>query len=79
MTEQTAQTAREEQAQRLEKIAAEARLVADHALVAATHFRNAELARAGAHGFAAEGHLVNVKRMLDEVAVHWASRSVAQA
>ncbi len=70
---------REEQAQRLEKVAAEAKLVADHALVAATHFRNGELARAGAHGFAAQGHLANVRRLLDEVSVDWASRSVPRA
>jgi hypothetical protein len=79
MNVNAAREAREEQAQRLEKVAAEAKLIADHALVAATHFRNGEFARAGAHGFAAEGHLVNLRRMLDEVAVNWASRSVAQA
>ncbi len=79
MNGDAARVAREEQAQRLEKLATEAKLVADHALVAATHFRNAELARAGAHGFAAEGHLANARRLLEEVAVHWASRSIAQA
>jgi hypothetical protein len=31
--------------------------------------------RAGAHAFALEGHLVNARRLLDEVAVDHASRA----
>jgi hypothetical protein len=63
--------AREEQARRLDTLAGDADKIAAHARIAATHFRNGEVPRAGAH----EGHLVNVRRLLDEVAVEHASRA----
>jgi hypothetical protein len=67
--------AREEQAKRFDAIATEAAALADHARIAATHFRNAEVARAGAHALALQGHLVNLGRILDEIAVVHASRA----
>jgi hypothetical protein len=67
--------AREAQAQRLDALAAEADKIAAHARIAATHFRGGEVPRAGAHTFALEGHLVNARRLLDEVAVDHASRA----
>lgn len=68
---------REEQARRFDAIVEEAGKIADHARVAATHFRAGEVARAGAHALAAEGHLINARRLLDEIAVVHASRSRA--
>lgn len=76
--EPAAQERREQQARRLEQIADEARQLADHARVAASHFRSDEIARAGAHALALEGHLVSVRRLLDEIAVLHASRSKAR-
>jgi hypothetical protein len=67
--------AREEQARRLDTLAGDADKIAAHARIAATHFRNGEVPRAGAHALALEGHLVNVRRLLDEVAVEHASRA----
>jgi hypothetical protein len=67
--------AREAQAQRLDALAAEADKIAAHARIAATHFRGGEVPRAGAHALALEGHLVNARRLLDEVAVDHASRA----
>jgi hypothetical protein len=69
---------RAQQARRLEQIADEAQLLADHARVAAGHFRSGEIAPAGAHALALEGHLINVRRLLDEIAVLHARRSNAQ-
>lgn len=70
-----ATAAREEQARRFDQIAEEAGKVADHARIAATHFRNAEVPRAGAHALALEGHMINARRILDEIAVVHASRA----
>lgn len=67
--------AREEQARRLDTLAGDADKIAAHARIAATHFRNGEVPRAGAQALALEGHLVNVRRLLDEVAVEHASRA----
>jgi hypothetical protein len=69
--------ARERQAARLDSIASEAESLAAHARTTAAHFRNHEIARAGAHALALEGHLVNIRRALDEVAVEHAGRSKA--
>jgi hypothetical protein len=67
--------ARETQAQRLDALAAEADKIAAHARIAATHFRNDEVPRAGAHALALEGHMINARRLLDEVAIDHASRA----
>jgi hypothetical protein len=77
-TENGGSEPRAQQARRLEQIADEARRLADHARVAAGHFRSVEIARAGAHALALEGHLINIRRLLDETAVQHASRSNAQ-
>ena len=69
---------RDLQAQRLDRVGDEARRLADHARVAAGHFRSGEFARAGAHALALEGHLLNMRRLLDEVAILHASRSKAE-
>jgi hypothetical protein len=69
--------ARERQAERFDSIAREAENLAAHARTAAAHFRNHEIPRAGAHALALEGHLVNIGRTLDEVAVEHAGRSKA--
>ena len=68
-------TAREEQAKRFDAIVEEAGKIADHARIAATHMRNAEVPRAGAHALALEGHLINARRLLDEIAVEHAKRA----
>jgi acetyl esterase/lipase len=67
--------ARERQASRFDLIASEAESAAAHARTAAVHFRNFEIPRAGAHAFALEGHLANIRRVLDEAAVEHAGRS----
>jgi hypothetical protein len=67
--------AREEQARRLDTVVQEAAKLADHACIAATHFRAGEIPRAGAHILALEGHLIAVRRLLDEVAVAHAARA----
>ena len=68
--------ARERQAARFDLIAVEAESLAAHARTAAAHFRNGEIPRASAHAFALEGHLVNVRRALDEATIEHAGRSV---
>ena len=68
---------KESQAERFDRIAAEASLLGDHARVAASHFRSGEVARAAAHGLAAEGHLVAIRALLVAIASLHASRSRA--
>lgn len=70
-----ATAAREEQAKRFDALAEEAAKAAEHARIAAIHFRNAEVPRAGAHALALEGHMINARRILDEIAVVHASRA----
>ena len=67
--------ARERQSQRLQSIAREAEQLAAHARSTATHFRDREIARAGAHALALEGHLVMIRRLLDEIAISHAEKS----
>ena len=67
---------RERQAARFDLIAREADSLAAHARTAAAHFRNHEIPRAGAHAFALEGHLSNIRRALDEAAIEHAGRSI---
>jgi hypothetical protein len=64
-----ASAAHEEQAARFVSIAEEAAKLADHARIAAAHFRSGEVSRAGAHALALQGHLIVVRNLLDEVAV----------
>jgi hypothetical protein len=68
-------TTREDQAERLERIAAEAQRLADHARVAAGHFRAQDIPRGAAHGLALAGHLANIRALFDEVASAHASKS----
>lgn len=68
---------RERQAARFDLIAREADSLAAHARTAATHFRNQEVPRAGAHAFALEGHLANIRHLLAEAAIEHAGRSRA--
>ena len=72
-----ADLAREEQAKKLDRIADEAVMLAEHARVAATHFRSGEVPRAGAHALALEGHLIAARRLLDEIAVAHAAKARA--
>ena len=67
--------AREEQARRLDAIAVEAGKLVEHAKIAASHFRAGEVPRAGAHVLALEGHLIAVRRLLDETALTHALRA----
>ena len=60
---------REMVAERFDRAAAELRTAADHLDIAAGHFRAGEVPRGCAHGFAAEGHMVNARRLVDENAV----------
>ena len=46
-----------------------------HARSTVAHFQDGELARAGAHGLAIEGHLATARRLLDEAAIDWARHS----
>lgn len=66
---------REEQAKKFDAIVEQATVVADHARIAATHFRAGEVARAGAHALALEGHLNLARRLLDEISVEHAARA----
>ena len=76
MSETDKDAARARQADRFELIASEAERAAAHARTAASHFRNREIAPAGAHALALEGHLVSMRRALDEIAVEHAEKSV---
>ena len=67
--------AREEQAKRFDAMIEEASKVADHARIAAAHFRSGEVPRAGAHALALEGHLISIRQLLDQVAVAHAARA----
>jgi hypothetical protein len=68
----------EAQATRLDCVAAEALKLAEHARVAAGHFRNREIPRGAAHTLAAEGHLLAIRAELDAVAQEHAANSVAR-
>ena len=65
----------EDQAKRLDIIAVEAERLAEHARVAATHFRNGEVPRGAAHTFSVEGHVLNIRTELDLIAREHAARS----
>ena len=59
---------RERAAELLDAVAHELEQAAAHARLAAEHYRNGEIPRGPAHGFSIEGHLVNARAALDEVA-----------
>jgi len=65
----------EDQAARLDTIATEATRLAEHARVAAQHFRNREIPRGAAHTLAVEGHLLAIRSGLDAIAVEHAAHS----
>jgi hypothetical protein len=71
----SASTAREDQAERLDRIVAEAQRLADHARVAAGHFRAQDIPRAAAHSLALAGHLANIRALFDDVASAHASKA----
>jgi len=59
----------------LERAGAEMDRGKEHCKVAQAHFRNREWARAAAHSWAAQGHLVTARERLDELAKVHASKS----
>ena len=67
--------ARERQASRFDQIAREAEALSAHARTVAKHFRTNEIARAGAHAFAVDGHFARIRRVLEESAIEHAQRS----
>jgi hypothetical protein len=66
---------REAAARELQTIARDLETAAAHCRVAATHLRNGEIPRAGAHQWAAHGHLARASQALERRAVEFASRS----
>ena len=65
----------ETQAERLDAVAAEATKLAEHARVAAIHFRNKEVPRGAAHALAARGHLLAIRAELDALTREHAAHS----
>lgn len=65
MTEESRETA----AVGLESAADELDRAVQHLRVAAGHFRDGEVPRACAHTFAAEGHMIEARRMVEHRAV----------
>ena len=65
----------EEAATQYEAVAAELEQAVAHLNTVAGHFRTKELARAGAHAFAAHGHMLNAEALFGELAKLHASRS----
>jgi hypothetical protein len=68
-------TATEHQASRLERAVLELEQATLHYRVAASHLRDAEIPRAAAHAWAAEGHLVAVRREAEDAALDHARHS----
>ena len=66
-------------AQQYETVADELQLAIDHLHDVAMHFRNAELARAGAHAFSTQGHIKKAETLLSELAVLQAENSFARS
>ena len=66
-----------EQADTIESAAEQLDLAVAHLRRAADHFRGGAVPRACAHTVAGEGHLVNARRLLDDVSTTHASRSAA--
>ena len=63
------------QARRFDALETELRLAADHARVSALHYRNTEIARAGAHALAMMGHLANAHAHFEEAAIDHAAHA----
>ena len=63
-------------ADRLEEIAAELDLAAQHCCVAAQHYRERDVPRAAAHAWAAQGHVHHGTTALFQLAEEHAARSV---
>jgi hypothetical protein len=68
----------DEAARLLEDAAEELDQGAAHCRVAARHFRDREIPRAGAHAWAAVGHLANASALLSQQARDHAARSTTQ-
>jgi hypothetical protein len=69
----------ERSAARMDAIAEELELARQHVRTSAARFREEEPARAGAHAFAALGHLRQALRLLDDAAIAFAHRSAPEA
>jgi hypothetical protein len=65
----------QDQAKRLDTIVAEAEKLAEHARIAAIHFRTGEVPRGAAHTLSAEGHFLAIRAELDAIAREHAARS----
>lgn len=65
MTEENRETAAAE----FDGAADELERAVQHLRVAAGHFRDGEIARACAHAFAAEGHMIEARRMVEHRAL----------
>ncbi len=59
-----------------EDAAKELDVAAQHLRTTAKHFRNKEVARACAHVFAAQGHLLSVYKIIEDHALLHASKAV---
>jgi hypothetical protein len=62
-------------ADRYEQAAAELERAAQHCRVAAAHYRDQEIPRGAAHGWAAHGHHLNAQQLLDDAAQAHAARA----
>jgi hypothetical protein len=69
----------ERSAGRMDAVAYELDMARRHAQTAAERFREEEPAQAGAHAFAARGHLYQAIRLLDDAAIAFAQRSAPEA
>jgi hypothetical protein len=65
MTEETRETAAAE----FDGAADELERAVEHLRIAATHFRDGEIARACAHAFAAEGHMLEARGKIEHRAL----------
>ncbi len=70
---------RDEQAARFEAMAAELEQAAAHCRSTAQHYRDREIPRAGAHAFAAQGHLVNAQQFFEDAAKLHAEKAIPLA
>jgi hypothetical protein len=63
-------------AEEYERAAREAELVVYHLRIAAEHFRERDVPRGCAHAFAAYGHLLTTKEVVDHQAIAHAAKSL---
>lgn len=66
----------EEQALRCNAVASELELAAKHMRTMADHFRSQEVARAGAHSLAAQGHIEKARLVFADIAVNHAAKAI---